>query len=536
MDYLQLSERVRLVQNTLNIYEIVSRHVILRKDGELYVGKCPFHDDDGESLAVNTGEGKFYCYGCHAGGNALNFMARVNNTDLMAAFEFQAKKLGFEINPTTIDFDAEKIERVNRELTEINDYARDFYHEILMTADEGDTCRKYLESRGITKREIEKFQLGFATNHVNDLAEFLDWYDFKFYAMLQSGLVESTDEGFKDKFNECITIPVQNRFGKTAVLIGRVLDFEKKIFYESEGVVNEYVYPKENSVFNRSQLIFGMNFARNEIVKSNSVIVVESCLDAISLMSAGVENVVAVFDKTLTAAQADNLVTFAKRIIFCLKNGDALNFDEEVLTSISRQEGKLFVAALSESPCEFVNTNGTETFYKTLENALPVRDYEFSKITYVATTALSRTAAQFSPVSTVESVAVRKAGASILKVACREIGLFKYVMAILPPEIFSKSQQKAIEYLQLCASENSRPDKEGAAIFFDGNVDEEFLAMLEDTKDLTAIDRKAFEDGLDFLSRKVWSQKYSAEKRRAMDENSLSDKVLKNLLEMTKQK
>ena len=183
-------------------------------------------------------------------------MCRMQNISLKEAAELQAKDLKFELYSTKINFDDERITRQNRELTEINNYAQNFYHEILTTAEEGDVCRKYLESRGITKKEIEKFQLGFAPNHDRALTTFLDEYDFKLYEMIQSGLVEGTDEGFTDKFRDCITIPIQNQFGITA-LIGRVLNFEKKIFYESEGVSSKYVYTKENPIFNRRQIIFG---------------------------------------------------------------------------------------------------------------------------------------------------------------------------------------------------------------------------------------------------------------------------------------
>lgn len=537
MDYLQLSERVKLVQSKLDIYEIVSRHVTLKKDGEFYVGRCPFHEDESESLTVNAGEGKFYCYKCHAGGNALNFIARMQNISLKEAAELQAKDLKFELYSTKINFDDERITRQNRELTEINNYAQNFYHEILTTAEEGDVCRKYLESRGITKKEIEKFQLGFAPNHDRALTTFLDEYDFKLYEMIQSGLVEGTDEGFTDKFRDCITIPIQNQFGITA-LIGRVLNFEKKIFYESEGVSSKYVYTKENPIFNRRQIIFGFQSARSAIVKSHRVIIVEDCLDAVFLNSIGVENVVTVFDKTLTYEQAEILSPITKRIIFCLKHGDELKIEEETLMSISQHGGKVFVAALSESPYEFVSANGVENFYKNLEGSVPFDDYEHSKKICAEDTATIKkpnTQNILTPNKLpIDNQTIEKSGDIILKLACREPGLFKYIMAILPKEIFSKPHQELIEYLSICLEENSRPSKEGAAIFFDGKVDEKILDMIEDTKNITSTEQQAFEDGMDFLLRKVWNSTYAQIKNAAMSEKKSQDKNLKKLSDMQK--
>ena len=521
------------MQNNLDIYEIISKHVALRKDGELYFGRCPFHKDEGESLAVNPIEGKFYCVDCHAGGSALNFVARIKNISFMEAFELQAKNFNLKFDSTKIDFNAERIARSNRELTEINDYARDFYQEILMNADEGEPCRKYLESRGIKKREIEKFQLGFAPNHVKDLMTFLDWYDFKLYEMVQSGLVESTDEGFNDKFQDCITIPILNQFGNTAALIGRIYDFEKKIFYESEGITSKYVYPKESPFFNRRQLIFGLKAARRAIVKTNSVIIVEDCLDAVYLSSVGVENVVAVFADTLTIEQAEILAGLAKRIIFCLKTGDTLEIEEEVIVSVARQDGKIFVAALPENIYEFVSKNGTEIFLQNLNDSLPFDDYEFSK----RLAPDGEAAQKIVPVNQIfiKSPATKKAGEAILRVACRESGLFRYVMNVLPKEIFSDSQQALIEYLMICLDENSRPNKEGAAIFFEGDVDEKILSMLENTQSPTDYERIAFEDGLDFLAKKIWSVDYSHIKIDAMIEKNFGNKNLKKLTDFSNQ-
>ena len=536
MDYWQLSERVKLVQSKLDIYEIVSKYVTLRKDGELYFGRCPFHEDEGESLAVNPIEGKFYCVGCHAGGSTLNFVARVQNISLIEAFELQAKNFDLKFDSTKIDFDAERIERRNRELAEINDYARDFYHEILMNAAEGETCRKYLESRGIKKREIEKFQLGFTPNNAKDLTAFLDGYDFKLYEIIQSGLVESTDEGFNDKFRECVTIPILNRFGNTTALIGQILDYDKKVFYESEGITSKYVYPKESSVFNQRQLIFGLNAARSEIVKSNSVIVVEDCLDAVYLSSAGIENVIAVFAKTLNVEQAEILSVLAKRIIFCLKTGDAIEIEEDVLTSIARQGGKIFIAALSESIYEFVSKNGTEIFRQSLDGSLPFDDYEFSKRGYDESKATQKIVPVNQNSQTIfESLSMRRAGEAVLKIACRDAGIFKYAMAVLPKEFFSESQQALIEYLTICLDENSRPNKEGAAIFFDGKVDENILNMLENSQSPTDSERLAFEDGMDFLLKKLRRVNYSQIKIKAVTEKNSGDKEMKKLLELTKQ-
>ena len=507
MDYLKFSAYVKLVKSRSDILQIFSKYTTLRENGKVYVGKCPLHEDDGESLTLNPNEGIYYCYGCHAGGDVFNFVARAENLSLEEAVKLQANFVGVDINSPNLNLDDERSNIRNRALLEVNDYARDFYHELLTKTDEGESCRKYLQSRGITKREIGKFQLGFAPNVIGKLAAYLEDYGFKFELILQAGLVDATPEGFLDKFQDCVTIPILNQFGQTTALIGQISDFEKKFFYETEGLTTPYIFPKDGPIFNKSQLIFGLNEARNFIVKSNFVIVVENCLDAICLAGAGVENVVATFDKTLTQWQAEKLTLLTKKIIFCLKDGDTLPIDEETTKSLSLNKASFFIVVLPNNPYEYVNENGKDIFLQALENAIPFKEYKFLQTTYeklekkksLATENQSADLIKYPPI-------VPKLGMAILKMACRDPAVFRYVKAVIPMNIFSEQHQKAIEYLKICLDENSPPDKEGAAIFFEGNIDKDFLDILnimEKGAPLNDIERLAFEDALEYLLKRI---------------------------------
>ena len=530
MDYLKFSACVKLVKSQTNILEIFSKHTTLREDGKIYAGKCPFHKDEGESLTVNPDEGIYYCRGCHAGGDVFNFMARAENISLAEALELQAKSVGLDIYSTNINLEDERVNIRIRALTEVNDYARDFYHEILTKTDEGDSCRKYLESRGISKREIEKFQLGFAPNVNGKLSAYLEDYGFKFELTLQAGLVEATSEGFNDKFQDCVTIPIINHFGQTTALIGQISYFDKKILYEMDGVTAPYIFPRESPVFNRYQLIFGLNEARNFIVKSKCAIIVENCLDAIYLVGAGVENVVATFEKTLTAGQAEILVRLTEKIIFCLKEGDTLPIDENTKKILSASQTKFFVAALPIDPYDYVSENGKDIFLQTLEGAIPFKEYKFQKTTYAAIENKKlenensyENLIKYKPI-------VPKLGVAILKVVCRDPALFRHFIKIVPGEIFDARHQRAIEYLKICLDENSRPIKEGAEIFFEGNLDKEFQDIIENAVPLSDIERTACEDAFDYLLKRIREKDYSTKSTEAL----ISDKMLTKLSQMAK--
>lgn len=525
MDYLKFGACVDLVKSRTNILEIFSKYTKLRENGKVYVGKCPFHKDEGESLTVNPIEGKYYCFGCHAGGDVFNFLARAENVSLSEALELQAKSVGLDISFTNVNLEDERVNLRNRALIEVNDYAKDFYHEILTKTDEGAACRKYLESRGISKREIEKFQMGFAPNVNGKLSAYLDEYGFKFEVILQTGLVEANSEGFDDKFQDCITIPIINNFGQTIALIGQIFNFNKKVYYETEGISKQYIFPRESPIFNSYQLIFGLNEARNFIVKSESVIVAANCLDAIYLKRTGIENVVATFDGTLTKWQAEILAQFAKKIIFCLKDGGTLPIEESTITAVASKEVKLLVAALPKEIYEYVGENGKDIFLQSLKDAVSFKEYTFAKTTYDAIEKKKLEDKNSYENLIKHKPIVPKLGVAILKVVCRDPALFKHFINVVPNEIFDARHQRAIEYLKVCLDENSRPLKKGAEIFFEGNPDKEFQDILENALPLSDEERLACEDALDYLLKRLWAKDYLTTKADALIEQEKIEKL-----------
>ena len=505
MDYVELSELVNKIQSKLNFLEIIPKSVKLRKDGELYFGKCPFHNDADESLVISPTAKKFYCKGCHVGGGILQFISLTNNVSLKKTIESQAKNLNVNLSMPRRYFDEEQAIRKRRTLTEINDYARDFYHEILMATDEGAVCRKYLESRGITNSAIEKFQLGFAPNVERTLATFLNDYDFEFRLMFEAGLIEQIGNSLFDKFRERVIIPILNNFGHTTAIIGRVLNFEKKIFYESDELPAKFIYPAENSVFNKKNLIFGFNDAQKSVVHSRRVLIVDDCLDAITLNCAGIENVVAIFEKIFTSEHAEFLQPYAEEIIFCVKNGEALKIDEERLRILARDGKKVFIVTFPQNPAEFVIENGKENFFKRLESRTPFANYKHAEKIESPNIELRENILP----KTNEIPMIRKKGEAILKNAWQDVGFLQYVLYLLPREIFTELHQDMFEYLQICAEENKRPNKASAKVYLGDDADEEFLNRLASTGKLTQLDMLASEDAIEMLLREITKKGYS---------------------------
>lgn len=530
MDYLQFSERVNFVEKCLNIEEIVSRYVNLKKADKYYRCRCPFHDDNGESLIINPESKMFYCPVCHVGGNALKFLAMAEKTSLFDAIERQAKIFKLELYPKKVNLADARFEAKKRELEEIYEYSGNFYHEILTESSEGAVCRKYLESRGISNFAIENFNIGFVAKANKKLTRFLYDYNFNVGMILESGLVVHIENFFDDKFQNCIIFPFSDPISNTTTLVGRIFDFEKKIFYESEGVTSKYIYPDENSTFNRQRLIFGLNAAKKFSDRDGAVIIVEDCLDAVILSSAGIENVVAIAEKNLDSRISGYLTNYAKRIIFCLKDGDKLHLDEEILKAVATEKGTIFVAALPENPAQYLENHGKDAFIKYLENPLRFDEYKFFKRILSQNTDTKEIKTWVMPATYTKMPAeIRRdkfRGVAFLKLACMDLFYFDYVAQVIPPEIFDyEPHQEIFRYLKICIDEDAEPDKEDAIEYFDPDSYKEFLKIIRDPEVIEEIKqneadkmtylesddariRSAAEDATDQLLRKMIDTNY----------------------------
>ena len=485
MDYLQFSECVTLVEKKLKIDEVVARYANLRKTGEYYRCRCPIHDDDGESLIVNPDTGIFYCSGCHAGGNVLKFLAMAEKISLFDVIEQQAKILNVDLYHRKADFDEVKFEAKKREVAEIYEYARDFYHEILTDSAEGAVCRKYLESRGISKLAVEKFNIGFVSKADKKLTRFLYEYNFNVRMILNSGLISHKEQFFDDKFQDCIVFPISDPANKLSTLIGRVFDFDKKSFYESEGLTSKYIYPDETAVFNREKLIFGLNAAKKSCQKEGTVIIVEDCLDAVILSNVGIENIVAIPQNNLDFGIAKSLTKYAKRIVFCLKNGDKLQIKEVILKIIANDAGNILVAALPKNPAEYLEEKGKEELLKHIEHPLKFEEYEFSKriLSQKAESTEVNTPMSLTPRHNLAAFIKRSKymGVVLLKLAYRDADFLKYVSQIVFPEMFEyEPHQEIFRYLKICIDEDVLPNKEDARDYLEPESYKEFLKILED--------------------------------------------------------
>lgn len=533
MDHLELGELLSRVLEKSDLYEIISRHTDLRLKGEVYVGRCPFHDDDTDSLTVNLKEKKFYCSSCHAGGSVFKFISMSEDCTLREAVKRQANNVGVSLFAAKKSFESEQIERKQRELIELNEYAKDFYHEILTEKQSGESCRKYLETRGISKTAVERFHLGFAPVSDKNITVFLDSYGFTDKLALDSGLVILEENIILvDKLQDCIVIPIYEQ-RKLVGFVGKVFNFDKKLFYETDGISARFIFPEDNDIFDKHQLIFGFDEAQSAIIDSRRVLIVDDPLTAIMFNDAEIKDVVAILDNKLTAEQVEFLADYADQLIFCLRDGEHLKFHSETLKEARYDDVEIFVAALPKTPADFLRDEGIENFKCQLEKLQHCKDYKhFTEIQdeFFKETVFNKTAEQIKILNlTLDTPAKRWAEEVVLRTCHYNYQLVEYVINIFIVSTFSRVHQEIFKYLTLCYEEDQFPDDESAKKFLNETAYNELERILRVNDFRSDIDQNAFDDAVNTLTYKSLSQEYLQVKKDILEDFETSDENILKL-------
>ena len=538
MDHFELVELLKRILKKSDLYSLASKYTDLRQSGDVYVGRCPFHDDIKESFTVNAKEKNFYCSDCKAGGGVFKFIALIRNCTLREAVKIQARYVGVNLFTDKKDFESEQINRKQKSLIELHEYARDFYHEILIESQAGESCRKYLESRGISKTALKKFGLGFASESADDLAIFLDSYGFSNELALESLLVTIEENVLVDRLQDCIVFPIEKE-KQLVGFIGQVFNFDKKSFYETEGISSQFVCVGNTQVFEDIDYIFGFVQAKQAIIRSNSVLIVDSPLTAVMLNGSGIENAVAIIGDKFSLQHAENIDEYAQKIIFCLQDGKSLQIEEDALREIKFEDSEIFVAAFPKSPEDFIFEEGAESFKSYLENPLPCQNYnhfkEIKSEPVVNKKVLELNEKLLKLRASLDTPNKLWAEEVILRVCREDSRLVAYITNVFVTEGFSKLNQEIFNYLKLCYEEDIFPDEESARKFLHEAAYNELVRISQVDDYRRENDRNAFDEAVNILKNKILSAEYSQTKKDILDNLDNSGSKLPELDEIIEQ-
>ena len=385
------------IKDRLDIVDVVSQYVVLKKSGANYWGICPFHNDKKPSMSVSPSRGIFKCFSCGAGGDALAFLVKIQNREYKDVILELADKYGIEL-PKKYNASSET-KSLKKDMIKACTKAAKFYHIQLRSADDANKAMTALRKRNVDDNIIDKFTLGWAPNKYDTLYKELK-KEFKDEILEKAGLIlKSNSGGYIDRFRNRIIIPIQNENGEYVAFGARAVD---------EGQNPKYLNSSDSLIYNKSKLLFGLNSAQDAIKAEDGVVIMEGYFDVISAQAHGVENAVASCGTALTPDHVKLLSRYTKsRRIFLsfdtdkagvnattkgsnvIKEtlstlGDVKQFDESHIASAVDNKYACEIRVVSppqgKDPDEFIRTMGGDVFKEYIKNAPLLIDFLLNNI------------------------------------------------------------------------------------------------------------------------------------------------------------
>lgn len=308
-------ETIERIIEACRIEEVVGDFVFLKRRGANMTGLCPFHNEKTPSFSVSPAKGIYKCFGCGKGGDSVNFIMEHEHYTYPEALKFLAKKYNIEV--VEKELSPEDREEINEResLYLVSAYAQKYYSEIIHQHESGKAIGlSYFKERGFKDDIIQKFQLGYSLDQWSAFTENAISNGYKLEYLEKTGLTISKEDKHFDRFRGRVIFPIHNLSGRVIGFGGRVLVTNDK--------QPKYLNSPESEIYHKSNVLYGMYFAKKTMVEQDNCYLVEGYTDVISLHQAGVSNVVASSGTSLTAEQIRLIKRFTNNITI-LYDGDA---------------------------------------------------------------------------------------------------------------------------------------------------------------------------------------------------------------------
>ena len=301
---------VEEIKSRIDIVELVSQSVKLRKTGKNYSGFCPFHPNSRTpAFSVFPDTGTWRCFGaCNEGGDIFKFVMKKEGWDFPTTLKYLAEKAGVRLEPATPERMAREEE--HGRLRELLEAAVTFYRHALTQSPAGKPALDYLYKRGLTAGSVETFGLGYAPTGWETAMEHFTSKGYTNDEMLQAGLIVEKDSGgYHDKFHNRILFPIRDGMGKMCGFGGRILD---------PNDVPKFMNSPQTVLFDKGHLLYGLDQARRAIRQQEQAVIVEGYLDVIALHQCGFANTISPMGTALTEDQLRLLKRFTRKIVLAL--------------------------------------------------------------------------------------------------------------------------------------------------------------------------------------------------------------------------
>ena len=365
-------EQIEEVRRANDIVDVIKEYVPLKRAGKDFKALCPFHSEKTASFQVSPSKQIFKCFGCGKGGNVFSFVMATERLEFPEAVEHLARRAGIQLEKRP-----EALERGKSrdQLFDLNFWAAKVFHRCLTNSEEGQPGRDYFSSRGLTQETWTKFRLGYAPQGWDFLVNLSGGSGWGLEDFAAAGLtaVRPSGSGQYDRFRNRVIFPIFDVRGRVMGFGGRALDDSPP----------KYLNSPETSVFSKGSSLYGLDAAKDGIVREDRVVVVEGYVDCVTSHQFGVDFVVATLGTALTAQHISTLRRYTENMVLLFDGDDAGRKAAERSSDLFlEQEVDVRVVLLppDKDPDELLQEEGRDAFLRRLDSATEVFDLKMQMI------------------------------------------------------------------------------------------------------------------------------------------------------------
>lgn len=352
---------IELIKSKINIVDLISEYLPLKKAGINFKANCPFHNEKSPSFMVSPERQIWHCFGCQKGGDIFKFVMEKESLEFKDALEILAQKAGVTLKKSKTKSDG------SDKLFEANQKAAQFYNYLLTENKVGKKALDYLLARGLNLETIKEFSIGYAPQNWETLVRFLRKRGFKNEEMIDAGLIVPSQKGGYDRFRGRIMFPLSDPRGRVLAFSGRVLGDE----------LPKYINTPQTRLFDKGKFLLGLNLTKSSIKEKGEAIIVEGEMDFLMSYQAGVKNIIASKGTALTENQVEEIKRYAGTILLCFDTdlaGDAAARRGIEIADKAGLNIKVIDFEGVKDPAELIKSN-PEDWKKAVDEAIPIYDY-----------------------------------------------------------------------------------------------------------------------------------------------------------------
>ncbi|MFQ5962837.1 MAG: DNA primase [Candidatus Scalinduaceae bacterium] len=352
-------EKISEIQRTLNIFDVVSDYIPLKQKGRNFIGLCPFHHEKTPSFTINVEKQIYKCFGCGEGGTVFNFLMKQEGLAFPEAVKLLAEKANIKID----DFVTNEKRQEISVLYEANEEAAFFFSKMLLKTSEGKRSKDYVSNRFINDESIRKFRLGYSPNRWNSILTHSKEWNISTEVLEKAGLLlRKEDNAFYDRFRNRLMFPIFDLQNRPVGFGARALD----------NSLPKYLNSPETPIFNKSKTLYGINLAKNSIMKNRKVLLMEGYTDVIMAHQCGIDWSIAILGTALTREHVRLLRRYCDKAVLVFDADTAgQKSSERNLDIFIEEDFEVSVVLLPENydPCDYLVKKGVQRFLKQVEKA-----------------------------------------------------------------------------------------------------------------------------------------------------------------------